>query len=108
MTTNLLRKRLNERWMDACDWVDYRSDPHWWPYFALAAVLLGAGALYSWQVILLSAALALGVALALTILIVLCLLAWVLARSLADVLLIATRSTLVVPGPRTAAFETEG
>ncbi|CAN5452784.1 hypothetical protein BH11ARM1_BH11ARM1_13690 [soil metagenome] len=37
-------KRIRDRADDFFDWIDYRSDPHWWPYlltaFLVAIVML--------------------------------------------------------------------
>ena len=36
---NAFRRRLGERWCDVLDWVDYRRNANFWPFFALPPVL---------------------------------------------------------------------
>lgn len=79
------RRRLGERCADVLDWIDYRRDASFWPFFVLPPMLSVTWAYGGWIGLGLVVAFALGVTLLVGLLTGLAALGWIVVNATLDV-----------------------
>lgn len=81
----LFRRRVGERFTDVLEWIDYRREANFWPFFGIPPLLAVAWAYGGWIGLGIVVAFALGVALFVTAAVVFAFVGWITANALLDV-----------------------